>query len=127
MGDTTTSEGASAVFTLTLSPPSSEQVTVRVNTTGGTATADVDYNNINSFVDVVFAPNTTTQTVSVPTFQDAAIEPDETFNFNVLSATGANVADGLGVGLRLSTTTLPGPPFRWATRPPPRAAQRLSP
>ena len=98
MGDTTTTEGGTATFTLTLSIPSPHTVTVRVNTTSGTATGDVDYNQINSFAEVVFAPQSTSQAISIQTFQDSTVEPDETFNLNILSATNASVADGLGVG-----------------------------
>ncbi|MGI8982308.1 MAG: Calx-beta domain-containing protein [Pirellulaceae bacterium] len=98
VSDAAAAEGDPVVFTFTLSNASDQPVTVRVNTTGGTATADVDYNNINSFVDVVFAPGTTTQTLAVPTFEDANDEPNETFQLNVLSAINATVADGLAIG-----------------------------
>ncbi len=98
VGDAAADEGDSVVFTLTLSAPSNQQVTVRVNTTSGTATGDVDYNQINSFNDIVFPPGETTQTIAIPSFEDPLGEPDETFFLNVLQTTGAGVADGQGVG-----------------------------
>ncbi|MEX2138936.1 MAG: Calx-beta domain-containing protein [Pirellulales bacterium] len=98
VGDAAAAEGDPVVFTLTLSAPSTQQVTVRVNTTSGTATGDVDYNQINSFVDIVFPPGETTQTIAIQTFEDAIGEPDETFFLNVLQTTNAAVADGQGIG-----------------------------
>lgn len=56
--DPSATEGDPVIFTLTLSNPSDEVVTVPVNTSGNTATADIDYNNINNFVDVFFGPAT---------------------------------------------------------------------
>jgi autotransporter-associated beta strand protein len=98
VSDTADVEGNFVNFEIKLSEPTSKEVTVRVNTAGGTATANVDYNNIDSFFDVVFPAFTTTQTVSVPSFQDPDSEGDEMFTLNVLQVTNGSVADGSAVG-----------------------------
>jgi len=91
-------EGEGSVdFTITLSTPSSQQVTVRVSTNSLTATEGVDFVAVDDF-DVIFPPNTLTRTVSVPTIEDPGDEPDETFTLDVVSVTNATVIDGQGIG-----------------------------
>ncbi|MEQ1643322.1 MAG: reprolysin-like metallopeptidase [Pyrinomonadaceae bacterium] len=90
-------EGAPLAFTVSLSSPSAQTVTVRVNTNGITATEGGDFESVDN-LDVVFPPGTVTRTVSVPIVEDPGDEPDETFSLDVASATNAGVADGQGIG-----------------------------
>ncbi len=78
-----------AAFTLTLSAPSPQTVSVQYNTTdlvyaGGpppypSANAGVDYAATSGTA--TFAPGATTATVLVPVFGDRDIEPDEAYGF----------------------------------------------
>jgi Ca2+-binding RTX toxin-like protein len=108
VSDASTTEGADVVFDVTLSSPSTQQVTVRVNTVSNSATGDVDYAQISPFVDVVFAPGETTKPLVVATIDDDEIELDETFVLNVLFAINATVADGQGLGT-ITDDDLPPP------------------
>ena len=111
IADVTVSENAGvAVFTVTLSNPSTSTVTVRYSTRDGSALGDAsndpaaDYGS--STGTVTFAPGQTTQTVSVPVTNDAVYEGAETFfvtlstptNATILrpEATGTIVDDGSG-------------------------------
>lgn len=85
-----------AAFTLTLSHPSGTDVTVNYTTANGTATAGSDYQSTSG--SVTFPPGTTTQTVTVLVIGDAIPEPDETFQVNLTSATGATIAVPSGTG-----------------------------
>jgi len=96
--DASAEEGDDMVFSFTLSNPSSQEVTVTVNTTSGTATSDVDYNQINSFVVLTFGPGETQQSLAVQTFEDATFEADEDFFLNVIGSTNVNVPDNQAVG-----------------------------
>lgn len=84
-------------FTITLSAPSSQPVTVRVSTNSGTATEGVDFIAVDN-LDVVFPAGTVSRTVTVPTIEDPGDEPDESFTLDVDNATNATIADGQGVG-----------------------------
>jgi Metallo-peptidase family M12B Reprolysin-like/Calx-beta domain len=84
-------------FTISLSAPSAQPVTVRVSTNSLTATEGVDFVAVDNF-DVVFPAGTLTQTVSVPTIEDPGDEPDETFTLDVVGVVNATVADGQGLG-----------------------------
>src|SRR6266550_2626957 len=84
-------------FSVTLSNPSSQIVTVNYATADGSATvADNDYMAASGTV--TFAPGTTSQTVTVVVNGDTTFETDETFTVELSSATGATIADGTGVG-----------------------------
>src|SRR5262249_44553285 len=65
----------SAVFTVTLSAPSPQTVSVSYTTVNGTATAGSDYAATTG--NLVFAPGTKSRTVSVAVFGDTVVEPDE--------------------------------------------------
>jgi hypothetical protein len=101
INDLSQSEGntgtTSFTFTVTLSNPSSQQVTVNFATSDGTATtADNDY-AANSGT-LTFAPNTTTQTFTVVVNGDKKFEPDETFTVTLTNAVNATIADATGTG-----------------------------
>ncbi|HEX8203359.1 MAG TPA: Calx-beta domain-containing protein, partial [Isosphaeraceae bacterium] len=102
-GDTGT---VTATFTIHLSAPSGQTVTVGVSTADGSAVAPADY--LNPFLTgVVFTPGTTTQTVSVQVNGDTLDEDDETFVINLSSPTNATIVDGQGVATILDDDPLP--------------------
>ena len=94
-----------AVFTVTLSAPSSQPVTVYYATADGTATAGSnDYVPISGTL--TFAPGETTMTITVVVNPDKKKDADETFFVDLSGAVNALVLDDQGLGLILST------PFR---------------
>ena len=93
-GDTGTTD---ALFTISLSSPSTVPVTVRVGTVdfGATATGFVDYTPSNT--ELTFAPGEVTKTVTVQVLGDTLDEADEFFFVDLSPASGATVADFRGV------------------------------
>ena len=87
-----------AVFTVSLSEPSSGPVTVHYATTDGTAAQPGDYAETSGTL--TFTPGQTTKTVTVPVADDALDEPAETFSLDLDSPTGATIA---GDGSALAT------------------------
>jgi WD40 repeat protein len=102
INDVTVTEGNAgptlAVFTVTLSPPSSQTVTVNFATAvaGNTATPTQDF--LPSSGTLTFAPGTPTQTFNVPVLGDEQVEPDETFLVTLSDAVNAEIVDGQGIG-----------------------------
>ena len=100
VGDATITEGNSgvtnAVFTISLSGPSEEPVTVTYTTANGTALAGEDYAAITG--SVTFAPGQTSIQIAVPVIGDTAIEANETFTVQLTSVTGAALGDSSGLG-----------------------------
>ncbi|HWC10637.1 MAG TPA: Ig-like domain repeat protein [Acidimicrobiales bacterium] len=86
----------SATFTISLSAPSTNTVTVSAVTHDVTATALKDYAPKSATVS--FSPGQTTRTVVVGVKGDVRDEPDETFTFDLSSPVNATIADGTGVG-----------------------------
>ncbi|HEX6025612.1 MAG TPA: Calx-beta domain-containing protein [Solirubrobacter sp.] len=82
------SEGDPVGFPITLSAASSRSVTVRLTTSNGTATAPGDFTAQNDVLVTVPAGQTQV-TASVPTTEDAANEPTETFTATISAATNA--------------------------------------
>jgi len=101
VSDATVTEGNAgttpATFTVTLSPASSQTVTVDYATADGTATAGSDYTGI-PVTTLTFAPGETSKTVSVDVLGDTEAESNETFTLSLTNAAGAPVLDGQGVG-----------------------------
>lgn len=85
-----------AVFTVTLSPVSTNPVTVTFQTADDTALAGSDYTAASGML--TFAPGTTTQTATVSVTGDAASEDNETFFVRLSAPTNATIADGEAVG-----------------------------
>ena len=80
----------SAVFTVTLSAPSPQNIFTLYTTSGGTATSGVDFQTV--FSNPLFIPaGATSGTVSVRIFPDLQIEPDETFTVTLTNVTNATV------------------------------------
>jgi hypothetical protein len=88
-----------ATFTVTVSNPSKQVITVDYETADGTATVlDNDYVPI-APAQLTFNPgDPTSQTVTVTVIADATIEPDENFFVNLTGAANATIADNQGMG-----------------------------
>jgi hypothetical protein len=85
-----------AVFTVTLTPPSSQTVTVLYATADGTARAGSNYTATSGTL--TFAPLMATQTISVPILSDAAVTSNLTFAVNLSGASGAAISRAQGAG-----------------------------
>ncbi len=89
--------GTSFTFTVTLSVPSSQTVTVNYATAAaGTATAGTDFTSASGTV--TFAPGETSKTVTVTVTGDTTVESDETFTVVLSNPTNATIATGTGTG-----------------------------
>jgi uncharacterized repeat protein (TIGR01451 family) len=101
IGDATVNpEGDSATknadFTVTLSSAAITTITVNYATSDGTASAPGDYTAGSGTL--TFSPGDTSKTISVPVVGDTVPEPNETFNVDLSTPSGATIADGHGVG-----------------------------
>jgi hypothetical protein len=100
IGDVTLTEGhvgtTTATFTVRLSSPSTNTITVHFTTADGSAAAGSDY--VAAAGDVTFAPGETIKTVTVLVNGDRLGEPNETFFVNLTGATNATIGDGQGTG-----------------------------
>jgi Calx-beta domain/FG-GAP-like repeat len=103
--DVTKNEGnkgkTSFTFTVRLSAPSTQTVTVFFATADGTATVSGRDYTANSGT-LTFLPGETSKTVTISVRCDKTAEADETFYVNLSSAQGALIADGQGVGTILN-------------------------
>jgi hypothetical protein len=99
--DDTVVEGNSgvvfAVFTVSLSAPSGQQVTVNYATANGSAIAPSDYTAIGS-TPLTFNAGETSKTVTVLVNGDGTDEANETFQVNLSGATNAPISDPQGIG-----------------------------
>ncbi|MEH1898974.1 MAG: Calx-beta domain-containing protein [Nostoc sp.] len=103
-GNTGTTTNAN--FTISLSNPSYQQITVNYNTSDGSAQiADSDYNS--ALGTITFAPGETSKTLSIGVIGDNKFETDETFAVNLLGATNATITDNLGVGTIINDDNQP--------------------
>lgn len=71
--------------------------TVRARTTGGTATAGVDYKQVDTVVGFQ-AGGALSRTVEVPMVGDTRPEPDETVVLTLSNLTAGSLSDAVGVG-----------------------------
>jgi hypothetical protein len=101
INNSTANEGNSGTtsfdFTVTLSPPSNQTVTVNYATADGTATAGSDYVAITP-TQLTFAPGETRKTITMTVNGDATVEPDETFVVELSSAINADIGTPEGTG-----------------------------
>ena len=95
ISDTTVVEGGTAEFIVTLSPASSQTVTVDHTTVMGSANPD-DYSGRSDTL--TFAPQATSRTVRVPTTDDNVFEGSENFTVKLSSPSGATLTDDVGIG-----------------------------
>jgi chitinase len=79
-----------AIFTFTLSTPSTKRVTVAYATANGTALAGSDYTAKSGTV--TFNPGETQKTVAVKVTPDSVVEPDETFTLQLTNPRNATLA-----------------------------------
>ncbi len=111
INDATVTEGNSgttnATFTVTLSAPSASTVTVQYNTANGTATAGSDYQAATGTL--TFAPNDTSETITVVVNGDTVFESNETFAVNLSNPTNATIADSQGLGTITNDDAQPPP------------------
>ncbi len=98
--DVTLAEGnggpTSFIFTVTLSNPSDQTVTVNFATADDTALAGSDYTTNTGTL--TFNPGVTTQTVTVLVTGDTVFENAETFFVNLSGPTNATITDNQGLG-----------------------------
>ena len=87
-------------FTVTLSAPSSNVISVNYNTADGTAKSTSDYAATNG--SLVFAAGTTTRTINVIINGDIQVEGDETLFVLLSGAANANVSKARGSGTILN-------------------------
>lgn len=109
IGDIELAEGNSgltnAIFTVSLSAPSTSTVTVAYATADRTAQAGSDYQAATG--SLTFSPGQTVQTLSVPIIGDTQVEPDETFVVNLTSPAGATLARSQATGTIQNDDTAP--------------------
>ncbi|HEX2270145.1 MAG TPA: Calx-beta domain-containing protein [Pyrinomonadaceae bacterium] len=100
VNDVSITEGNSgtsvANFTVSLSPASSNTVTVNYATANNTATAGSDY--VANSGTVTFTPGQESQTISVSINGDTTLEPNETFFVNLSTAVSATIGDSQAIG-----------------------------
>ena len=96
-----------AVFNVSLSEPSTEEVTVDFGTSDGTALGLLDYAPHSETV--TFAPGDTSKQVAVQAIGDLIDEPDETFAGDLSNASAnASVADAQGTATIVDDDGAPG-------------------
>ncbi len=83
-------------FSVTLSAPSAQNVTVLYHTTNSTASAGSDYTAKSG--KLTFAPGEVLKRVTVSFIGDNTVELNETFFFDLNTPTNATIADSRGVG-----------------------------
>lgn len=102
--DVSRSEGSMGttkfVFTISLSTPSQNKVSVLVDTIDGTPQSN-DYVPIVAKI-VSFKKGETTQTIAVNVKGDHTLEPNETFLVQLSSPVNAGISDGQGTGTILN-------------------------
>ena len=105
--DVTVDEAAgTATFTVSLSAPSGQTVTVNYATANGTATSGADFTPATGTL--TFAPGVTTQTIAVPILEDTLDEADETFTVTLSNPSAtATIADGTGIGTIVDNDAAP--------------------
>jgi hypothetical protein len=101
INDVTVAEGnagtTNAVFTVTLSAPSGQLVTVAFATANETAIAPGDYATQSGTL--TFGPGVTSQQITVAVVGDTVFENNESFVVNLTTATNAIVDDTQGTGV----------------------------
>lgn len=109
INDVTVTEGdagsSNAVFTVSLSQASTQNVTVRWATANATAFAGSDYQG--SSGTLTFAAGETTKTISVAVLGDLRTEATETFQVRLSNASNATIADNTGVATVLDNDVAP--------------------
>jgi large repetitive protein len=106
IGDVTVDEAAGTMtFTVTLSTPSGQAVSVNYATSNGSATAGSDYTATSGTLNI--AAGATTQTFTVAITDDSLTEVAETLTLTLSGATNATIADGTATGTITDNDTPP--------------------
>ena len=90
------SGSATATFTVTLTAPNAQTVTVGYATANGTATSGTDYTATSGTL--TFSPGTTTRSINVTALGDLLDEANETFVVNLSNPVNAAIATAQGTG-----------------------------
>ena len=100
IADVTLPEGdvgaTNATFVVTLSVPATGTVTVNYTTSNGTAVAGSDYTATSGTL--IFNATEFTKNIAVPILGDIVFESDEAFTVTLSGASGATIADAVGMG-----------------------------
>ncbi len=99
------SDFTSVVFTVTLTPTSTQPITVAYAVVGDTATAGVDFDAGEGTV--TFAPDQSIQFITVTVHGDTDDEPDETFFVDLAESPMADLVDAQAVGTIIDDDGLP--------------------
>lgn len=109
IGDAQVTEGDSGTkdlnFTVSLSDPSSQTVTVQYATQDGTATSPADFSAVSGTL--TLAPGETSKTVTVQVKGDIIAELTETFEVRLSNASNATIKDGTATGTILDNEGQP--------------------
>jgi len=91
-------DSGSLIFSVKLSNPSVDIITVDYTTANDTAIANVDYTPVTGTL--TFNPGVISQTITVPILNDFVDEPtnSERFFINLTNPTNATIADNQGIG-----------------------------
>jgi Calx-beta domain/FG-GAP-like repeat len=88
-----------AVFTVTLSAPTVQDVFVNYATAGGTASSGIDFQQVFPNTRTLFiAAGATSGTIPIRVFGDFQIEPDEQFIVTLFNPSNATIATAQGTG-----------------------------
>src|SRR5207249_3200203 len=98
INDTSVVEGNSpdtttAVFTVSLSNPSSLPISVDYTTADDTAVAPGDYTAVTTAGTVTIPAGMTTTTISITVIGDETVEANETFFVNLANSTNGTIVD----------------------------------
>ena len=96
VADVSAEEGEALTFTVALSPPSTETVTVDWATSDGTATSGIDFTAGTGTL--TFTAGDTEQTFTVATIEDVTDQSNETFTVTLSNATNATIAGATATG-----------------------------
>jgi hypothetical protein len=109
INDVTVTEGntgtTNAVFTVSLSSPSSHVITANFSTADSTAAAGSDY--VTNSGTLIFNPGETTKNITVVINGDTLAEADETFFVNLSNPMNVMMGDGQGLGTIINDDALP--------------------
>jgi hypothetical protein len=98
-----------AEFTISRTGDLTKQVTLAIETLGGSAESGIDFEPI-PLRTITIPANAASRTVRVPLINDLLTEPDETFLLQITSALYANIVKAEGVAT-ISASDLPNSPF----------------
>jgi len=109
INDVTVNEGDDGVlnfatFTVSLSAPSQQTVSVMASTQQGTATSDIDF--VSGSLTLTIDPGKTSQTITVFVKGDSTVEGSEQFFLNLSNPVNAVIGDSQGVATIVDDDTL---------------------